>query len=126
MIDFVIENDVTTHEEAVQIALEIERLEAALKQLKEQLKEYVSKNGPVDTGDKVWEIREYPRWVFSPEGLQKLCQDMVIEGKNPWEFLSLFLSLSSTALNKLGWNESVIEEYGKKKTTSRFDSYKKK
>ncbi|GGK22576.1 hypothetical protein GCM10010965_14360 [Caldalkalibacillus thermarum] len=112
---------VETVEEAVQLANEIERLEAVLKSMKAQLKAFVDENGPVETHDAVWGYTVSVSWVFEPESLKELAQELAVEGENPWQYLSL----SATAIKKLGWDESVLSRYGKKRETKRFVSRKK-
>ncbi|MDM5277153.1 hypothetical protein QUF95_07155 [Paenibacillus silvae] len=115
----------TTHEkltieEATQIALEIERTEAALKQMKERLKTYVDEHGALQAADKVWEYSNTRSWSFKPDGLRELAVAITAEGKNAWDYLSL----SSTALKKLGWEDVSLSGYGTLKETKRFASRK--
>ena len=115
----------TTHEkltieEAIQTALEIERTEAALKQMKERLKTYVDENGALQAEDKVWEYSNTRSWSFKPDGLRELAVAITAEGKNTWDYLSL----SSTALKKLGWEDISLSGYGTLKETKRFASRK--
>jgi hypothetical protein len=110
---------IETLEQAVALAQEIERAEAAVKAMKAQLKEYVAENGPVETDDKVWEIAPVVSWSFN--SLKELATQMVLEGHNPWELLSL----PASSLAKLGWSEDVLSKFGQKKETKRFSSHKK-
>lgn len=110
-----------TQEEAIQIALEIEHLEAVLKTKKQQLKEFVDQNGGSFTaGDKIWGYSESVSWQFRGTALKELATVIALEGENPWEILSL----SSTAIKKLGWDEDFLSQYGEKKVTKRFGSKK--
>ena len=112
---------VDSHEKAVQLANEIERLEAVLKSMKAQLKAYVDENGPVETDDTVWGYTTSVSWSFEPDQLKELAQFIVLEGENPWKYLSI----SSTSLKKLGWDENILSRYGIKRETKRFVSRKK-
>lgn len=108
-------------EDAVQLANEIERAEAAVKAMKDQLKTYVDETGPVETPDKVWGYNITTSWKFDAEALKSMAQYIVLEGMNPWNLLTL----SSASLKRLGWGEEVLSQYGTKKETSRFSSRKK-
>jgi hypothetical protein len=112
---------VDSHEKAVQLANEIERLEAVLKSMKAQLKAYVDENGPVETDDTVWGYTTSVSWSFEPDQLKELAQFIVLEGENPWRFLSL----SGTSIKKLGWDENILSRYGIKRETKRFVPRKK-
>ena len=109
-----------TQEEAVKLALEIERTEAALKQMKSRLKEYVDANGPLQAGDKVWDYYSSVSWEFEPAKLKELAVSIAAEGRNPWEYLSL----TASAIKTLGWDEAALSSFGTKKVTRRFDSKK--
>lgn len=113
--------DALTIDDAVKTANEIERLEAVLKSMKEKLKAFVDKNGALETKDKVWDYVVSVSWEFQPEQLKEMAQDIVLDGRNPWELLDI----TSTNLKKLGWSDDVLEQYGKKKETKRFVSRKK-
>ena len=108
-------------EKAVQLANEIQRLEAVLKSMKAQLKAFVDQHGSVETHDTVWGYVTSVSWDFEPEQLKELAQMIAVEGENPWEYLSL----SATSIKKLGWEESVLSRYGTKRETKRFVSRKK-
>lgn len=111
---------VATPEEAVELANEINRMEAAVKLMKEELKTYVNQHGPIDTGQEVWNYYPSVSWSFDKDGLKELARNMALEGFDPWEFLSV----SKTNLNKLGWEDGYLEQLGKKKVTRRFTSRK--
>lgn len=108
-------------EKAVEMANEIVRLEATIKSMKEELKVFVDKNGPVAAGDQVWDYSESVSWKFQDTALKELATLIALEGFNAWEMLSL----PSTALKKLGWQEDFLSKYGKKTVTKRFGSKKK-
>lgn len=101
-------------------ALEIERLEAAVKQMKNEIREWVENNGPLIAGDRQWLISESVSWDFTPEKLKELAKAIAIEGKNPWDYLSI----QARGLNSLNWNEEFISKHGSKKITKRFSSRK--
>ncbi len=103
-------------QEAIQIANEIERYEGALKQMKANLKEYVEKNGPVDTGEKTWEFSESVSWNFEPDKLKELAAEILMQGHNPWQFLGI----GKKEIEKTGLTEFVLKQYGTKKITNRF------
>lgn len=112
---------VSSVEQAVKLANEIERAEAALKSMKDALKSFVDKYGPVETTDKVWGYYSSVSWNFEPEKLKDMAQAIVLEGLNPWEMLTF----PATSIKKLGWEDSVLAQYGTKKETRRFTSRKR-
>lgn len=114
--------EVKSHEEAVQLANEINRLEAAAKAMKDQLKKYVEENGSVDTGQEVWGFYESVSWNFDKQGLKEVARNIAIEGLDPWELLTL----PKPKLTKLGWDEQFLSQMGKKNVTQRFTSRKTK
>jgi hypothetical protein len=114
---------ITTPEEAVRVAQEIERLEAVVAAMKNTLKKYVEETGqPVETVDQVWNKWPTESWEFTPEKLKELCQEIAIEGHNPWELLSL----TKSNLEKIGWTDEALSRFGKKKISYRFDKRKRK
>lgn len=117
----VIGNKIESAEEAIRVANEVERLEAVIKVMKDQMKAYVDKNGPIETDSVVWDYNESASFSFTADQLKRVAENIVLEGKNPWELMSI----SASNLKKLGWEESFVEALGTKKTTKRFNSRKK-
>ncbi len=112
---------IKSYQEAVDLANEIERYEAAAKQMKDALKTFVEEVGlPVDTGEKIWDFSSSESWSFSPENLKALASEILLMGFNPWEYLDL----GSRAISKLNLTQDVLGQYGKAKTTKRFASKK--
>jgi hypothetical protein len=109
-----------TQEEAVKLALEIERVEAALKLMKNRLKEFVDANGPLQAGDKTWDYYPSVTCEFEPEKKKELAVAIAAEGKNPWEYLTF----PASAIKSLGWSEESLLAYGDPKINRRFDSRK--
>lgn len=108
-------------EEAVNLANEINRLEAITKKMKDDLKSFVEQNGPVETQTEVWGYTEAVSYSFNGVQLKTVAENLVLDGHNPWELLSI----SASNLKKTGWNESYLETLGQKKITRRFGSKKK-
>ncbi|WP_233475974.1 hypothetical protein [Paenibacillus sonchi] len=115
-----VEKKVLTNEEAMKVAAEVERLEAAVKQMKADLKTYVDQNGPLQAGDKIWNYSTTVSWDFDPQRLRELALNITVEGLNPWELLTL----PAASIKKLGWDEAALLQYGNKKESKRFDSKK--
>ncbi|MDX8367681.1 hypothetical protein [Cytobacillus sp. IB215665] len=111
---------IKTMEDAVALAIEIGRTEAALKQMKEQLKAFAKNNGTVNTGEVLWDFQPSVSWKIAPESLRKLTLDLAIEGVDPWELLQI----SKKNLDGLGWSEDVLEQYGQKSVKKTFRSVK--
>lgn len=110
-----------TEEQAIELAGEIEWTEAAVKEMKNQLKDYVKQYGELETSEKIWEMSSSISWKIDAGTLREMSQDIVLEGFNPWELLSL----PKSSLDKLNWDEDVLAQYGTKKETQRFTSRKK-
>jgi|GEM_PF-2290406 len=110
-----------TREEAEALAMEIERLETVLKQMKDRLKAFVESYGPLEAAGKVWDYYPVVSWEFTPEALESLAKALLVEGVNPWKFFRL----SSDAQKELGWTDEVLEGFGgRKKVSRRFDAKK--
>ncbi|MGI9951404.1 PD-(D/E)XK nuclease family protein [Moorellaceae bacterium AZ2] len=101
---------IATAEEAAAVAAEIERLENILDGLKAQLKEWVTANGPVAVGDRVWDNYPSECWKFTPEGLKDLVTAIEAQGKDPFAYLTL----GTEGRKKLGWSEEELLKYGTK------------
>lgn len=110
----------STQEEAVDLANEINRAEAAVKQMKEQLKEYVKDYGAVDTGQEIWNFFDSVSWKFDRNGLKEVARNMVVDGIDPWEQMTV----SKKKIDDLGWDDKFLEQLGQKKVTKRFASRK--
>lgn len=110
----------TKSEEALQVAIEIERLESVIAQLKDHLKRYVEEHGPVVTSKYRWHFQQSVSWSFDGGKLEEMCALMALEGVNPWNMLSL----PSSSHKKLGWDDSVLSRFGRRKVTRRFVSRK--
>ena len=104
-----------TMEDAVELAKEVERYEAALKIMKDKLKSFVQLSGPVHANGKVWDFMPSYSWQFEPDSLKALAGMMVLDGLNPYEYLNL----SSSAIKKLKWTDEVLSHYGKKAESSK-------
>ena len=107
--------------QAIELGREIERVESALKAMKAELKAFVDNNGPVDTGDVIWDYTISASWQFDEKGMKEVAQNMVLEGVNPWKMLNI----TASNLKKMGWDDAVIAKMGEKKETRRFASRKK-
>ena len=108
-------------DQAIKLGREIERVESALKAMKADLKSFVDVNGPVDTGDVIWDYSVSASWQFDEKGMKEVAQNMVLEGVNPWKMLNI----TASNLKKMGWDDAVIAKMGEKKETRRFASRKK-
>ncbi len=111
---------IETLAEAIKTANEIERLEGALKVMKDALKKFVEDNGAVDTGEKTWDFTESISWKFTPEKLKEFSRDLVVEGINPWALLSI----GSKEIKETGLTEEALLEYAQRKVTKKFSSRK--
>ena len=108
-----------THEKAVELANEIFRLESTVKNMKEQLREYVKENGELVAGDKVWKFRENVSWNFNDsEKIKDFLKSLVIDGitYDPYSLISF----PKTKLNKLGIDDDYISAFAEKRVTKSF------
>ena len=102
-------------EDAIALAQQVERYEQALKLMKDKLKAYVTLHGPVEANGKVYDFFPSYSWDFEPDKLKALAGMIVIDGLNPFDYLSL----SKTALKKLKWSDDLIRQYGKEVESSK-------
>lgn len=112
-----------TQEKAIEMATEIIRLEATVKEMKKQLKAYVKENGELVTGDSVWKFQETYSWKFDSDKIKEFMKHLVIDGytTDPYSLVSF----SKTDLDKLGLNDDYISNYAEKKSSERFVNRKK-
>ncbi|SHF15696.1 PD-(D/E)XK nuclease superfamily protein [Desulforamulus putei DSM 12395] len=94
--------------EAEKYGREICRLERAADLMKERLKQYVEKNGPVPVGKKQWDLVISQYWKFPQEAMKKAEEKMKDQNIDP---LTVF-SLTATGLKKLNWTDKEIAELG--------------
>jgi len=116
--------NLTTKEEAIELANEIERMDSAVKLMKDNLKKYVEDYGPVDTGERVWSINESVSWRFDTEGLMKLAKHLANEQQNPWDYMTLNGTNLKKAIDKTNLSEAELEKISKKRINKRFTSRK--
>lgn len=109
-----------THEEAVVLANEIERLEAVVKAAKGLLKEFVEQNGPVETSYERWDFIHAESWSFNKGATKDIAKRLASDGVNPWDFLSF----AAKDLKRIGWEDQELSQYGQVKTVKRFTSRK--
>lgn len=112
-----------TEEQARELANEIIRLEATVKAMKAELKKYVEENGALNDGENVWNIQETVSWRFNADTVQRFMNSLVIDGytDNPYELVSF----SKPKLDKLGLDDSYIEQFAEKRVSKRLRKAKK-
>lgn len=103
-----VSGQVATREEAEKAARDILRLEAALDALKGSLRAYVEKTGPVVVDDKEFRLSPSRYWKWPQDALSRAVAQMQEEGIDPLAVLSL----TSTGLKKLGWDEEKCRALG--------------
>lgn len=99
-----------TKEDAVALAQEVERYEAAVKIMKGKLKAFVELQGSVEANGKVWDFQPSSSWTFRPEQLKVLAGMIAFDDKDPFEFLTL----SAQSIKKLKWSDEILAHYGEK------------
>lgn len=110
---------IKTLEQAKEVALELERIEATRKKLRGALRKYVEECGEVDTGERVWEIAQTTSWKMNSNTLKKVAEAIVLDGRDPWEFMNI----STPNLRKLGWSDNDLSNLGlEKRVYNRFTS----
>ncbi|MFX4261252.1 PD-(D/E)XK nuclease family protein [Pelotomaculum propionicicum] len=95
-------------EEAAAVGAEIFRLESALTSLKEKLKAYVKRYGPVVVGKREFALSPSQYWSFNGDGLEKAFNKMKSEGVDPFSVMSL----TAKGIKKLNWSEADIKALG--------------
>ncbi len=114
---------IETMDDAIKLANEINRMDAALKQKKELLKSFVQANGKVvETDKEIWGFNPTVSWSFNAESLKRFCEGLVVDGINPWNHLSI----SAAELKKLGYGEQALKRYATRKDSRKFGSKVKK
>lgn len=130
MIDMIVEknqqfeNDfttITTLEQAIRAANELERLQVMVDHLKEELKKFVETNGSFSTDTKTYYIQETVTYKIPQESIYNVAEALASEGKNPWEYLSI----TGSTLQKAGWDETAILQFGNKRISKTFKSKKR-
>lgn len=113
-----VENKVITEEKAIELSNEIIRLEATVKAMKDKLKAYVEENGTLQAGDVIWDFQHAQSWKYDPKKIRDFMKSLVIDGytTNPYELVTF----SKPKIDKLGLDESYIEQFAEKKITTRF------
>lgn len=108
---------VNCQEQALQVAENVLRLEAAVTAMKEQLKAWVKEtNKPVRIEGGEFRFVPSTTWNFGSEGLQCLCDRITSEGLDCWQYLTV----GATQLKKLDLPDSELKLYGTKKISEAF------
>ncbi len=89
-------------------ARETLRVEAALKQMKDRIKEYVQLCGSVELDKKQYVVEKPAYWKWDKNSLSHAFSKMLQEGRNPFELISL----NATNLKKLPWTQRDIHNLG--------------
>src|SRR5690625_2880135 len=97
-----------TMEKAIELANEIERVETALKAMKDELKVFVEKNGTVDTGERIWNFNESVSWNIKSDKLEALADYIYLSGKNHWDYFNI----TPANIKKLDFNDEILEQFG--------------
>ena len=100
--------EIRNQKEALRVAQELFKLEAAISSLKENLKAWVKTHGPVRVDDKEYKFAPSKYWKWPAQSLHRAVEEMEKEGIDPFTVLSL----TSTGLKKLKWDEEKIESLG--------------
>ncbi|WAM36640.1 PD-(D/E)XK nuclease family protein [Caldicellulosiruptor acetigenus] len=112
-------NSVSTAEDVIKLAKEIEELENLLELKKEMLRDYIEEFGEVNTGTSVWKLTVVNNWDFDTRKVYDYIQSL---GKDPLQFLNCTL----TNLKKLKITEQELEHLGTKRVTYRLTKTKNK
>lgn len=104
------------HEQAIKTAEEILRLEAALKKMKDDLKDYVERNSEVVAGGKVWGFSESLTLKLTTEQKREVATLLTMQGIDCWDVLKI----STTDLQKVGWTSEDMKNVGTVSYTRRF------
>lgn len=108
--------------DAMKLATEVIRLEAALDNMKGKLKEWVKNNDDVTIGDSAFAFVPSVSWNIAAEKLYDLCSELHDNGIDVFQYLTL----TAANLKKIGVTDDTLAVYGKKKTTKTFRLVKTK
>lgn len=111
-----------TMEQAIELAKEIERVDSALKKMKDDLKIFLGKHGEVNTGEKIWRIAVSEAWSIDKNKMKNVMEAIVLDGKTPWDYVDI----TSANIRKLGWSDEVLSQFATKKLNSRLSNRKVK
>ncbi|MFD2658505.1 hypothetical protein [Gracilibacillus thailandensis] len=113
-----------TEQQAIELSNEILRLEATVKEMKKQLKEYVEENGELVAGDTVWKFQQSVSWDFSESDKTKeFLKSLVIDGltTDPYSVVTI----SKPKIDKFELDDDYLANFAKKKVSNRFVNRKK-
>lgn len=102
--------------DAKKLATEVIRLEAALDDMKGNLKEWVKTNGDVAIGSSAFSFVPSVSWNIGAEKLYELCSELHDNGIDVFQYLTL----TAANLKKIGVTDDQLFLYGKQKTTKTF------
>ena len=108
--------------DAERVAAEVIRLEAALSDMKDNLKAWAKDNGAISVGDSTFDFVSSISWNIGAEKLYELCAELYDAGINAFEYLTL----TASNLKKMGIDEERLATYGKKKISKTFRLVKAK
>jgi hypothetical protein len=107
------ELEITSPEQAQEIAAEILRLKNVSDKLSNALKSYCETTGEtVQVGDQQYGPNVQESWSFTAEQKKVMAKAMVDEGVNPWDVLTL----GAPQLKKLNWSNETLKSFGGVKT----------
>ena len=112
--DLNIPEEITSYEQAQEVAKRIILLESAANNLKSLLKPYVDSCGSVRIDKKEFRFVDAGYWKWNAAAIKKANEEMVNNGKKPFEYFTI----GSYGLKKLGWDNEKIASFGAKKTSS--------
>jgi len=101
---------------ATKLAREVIRLEAAVSEYKDHLKDWVKQNGDVSVDDSLFTFVPSVSLQFSSDKLKELCTELESRGTDYWQYLSL----TAAQIKKAGITDEEIGRFGTKKETKTF------
>ncbi len=108
--------------DAERVAAEVIRLEAALADMKDNLKAWAKENGGISVGDSTFDFVPSVSWNIGAGKLYELCAELHDAGIDAFEYLTL----TASNLKKIGIDEEKLTNYGKKKISKTFRLVKTK
>ena len=108
--------------DAERVAAEVIRLEAALSDMKDNLKAWVKENGGISVGDSTFDFVPSVSWNIGAKKLYELCAELYDAGIDAFEYLTI----TASNLKKIGIDEEEMATYGKKKISKTFRLVKAK
>ena len=101
------------YEAAEFLAAKILQTESALKSMKDELKQFVEKVGPVRVQDKIFSITESESTKYDKEDIQKIVHTLSLASKNLFDFYDVTAKVKRKLVKEGVFTEDELNKLGK-------------